>query len=52
MSAWFAGICVGYPSLVVVPERDDRHCPAGAVVLWCCGAVVLWCWLVVLRSLV
>ncbi|EOA1554503.1 hypothetical protein ACLIK9_001953 [Escherichia coli] len=44
MSAWFAGICVGYPSLVVVPERDDRHCPA--------GAVVLWCWLVVLRSLV
>ncbi|HBC2936673.1 TPA: hypothetical protein KC498_004589 [Escherichia coli O146] len=29
--------------LVVAPERDDRHYPAGAVVLWCCGAVVLWC---------
>ncbi|HBC3225299.1 TPA: hypothetical protein KC797_000785 [Escherichia coli O146] len=38
--------------LVVAPERDGRHYPAGAVVLWCCGAVVLWCWLVMLRALV
>ncbi|HHD8972212.1 TPA: hypothetical protein ACOXDE_003156 [Escherichia coli] len=41
MSAWFAGVCGGYPSLVL-------WC-CGAVVLWCCGAVVL---VVVLRSLV
>ncbi|HDQ6878973.1 TPA: hypothetical protein QBG25_001929, partial [Escherichia coli O174:H8] len=41
LSAWFAGVCQhGLPEsvavilpLVVAPERDDRHYPAGAVVL-------------------